>query len=123
MPHFDRPLAILDCPPDRPIIALLNFVSRRAKLSNFALSPMCCHENQMLVRAASALNLSPPLRPAEPSSLYSPYIGAVPYIGARPYVVAGFSVVEIVVAVVSVCAMVLPIEPANARNADCVIVC
>lgn len=69
--------------------------------------------------------MSPPLRPALPSSLYSPYIGAVPYIGARPYVVAGFSLrcAEIDLER-CFCAPMLPrIDPANEEIAVCVIVC
>ena len=79
----------------------------------------------MLFNAASALNMSPPLRPALPSSLYSPYIGAVPYIGARPYVVAGFSLDWSDVDFIRCfCTPMFPrIEPANEENAVWVIEC
>ena len=69
--------------------------------------------------------MSPPLRPALPSSLNSPYIGAVPYIGARPYVVFGSSLRCASIDLErDFCAPIVPrIEPANEENAVCVIVC
>ncbi len=56
----------------------------------------CCQSNHRLFNVWRAFIASPPLRPAKPSSLYSPYIGAVPYIGACPYVAVGFLVLVFV---------------------------
>ena len=69
--------------------------------------------------------MSPPLRPAVPSSLYSPYIGVVPYIGACPYVVFGSSLCCASIDLeCNFCAPMLPrIEPANEENAVWVIEC
>ena len=69
--------------------------------------------------------MSPPLRPARPSSLYSPYIGAEPYIGARPYVVFGSSLrwADIDFERDFWAPIVPRIEPANEENAVCVVEC
>lgn len=92
-PHLDRFAVESDASPAIPNVYMFVLESRCAKLSNLVFPFRCSQFNQMLLSAVFVEKVSPPLRPARPSSLYSPYVGAVPYIGAWPYVVVGSSCV------------------------------
>ena len=124
-PHLDSPPANLDCPPAIPDINRFVLESRCESSLNTASSPRCCQFSQMLFNVASALNVSPPLRPALPSSLNSPYIGAEPYIGAWPYVDCGFSFSWASIDFMrALCAPMAPrAEPAKEEIAVCVMEC